>query len=103
MLRLFKSTDAPTLDYEVEITRNKDNARKAKDRRFKGLGNPNSRPISELPQGVEPLPSIVHWWIGLPALPVDQSDVIVLGKVDESAAHLTDDRTGNLFRVCSQG
>lgn len=87
--------DAPTLDYDTEISREKSISRKAKDERFRGHGNPDSKkPIFELPQGIEPLPSNVHWWIGLPALPVDQSDVIVLGKVVERTSHLTDDRTG---------
>jgi hypothetical protein len=35
-----------------------------------------------------------HWWQGLSALPVAQSDVIVLGEIIRSQAHLSNDKSG---------
>jgi hypothetical protein len=35
-----------------------------------------------------------HWWTSLPALPVTESDVIVVGEVSEARAFLSNDRTG---------
>ena len=35
-----------------------------------------------------------HWWAGLSALPVDKSDLIIIGKVIRSRAHLSNDRSG---------
>jgi hypothetical protein len=34
------------------------------------------------------------WEVGLPALPVAQSDLIVVGEIVEAQAHLSDDKTG---------
>jgi hypothetical protein len=48
----------------------------------------------ELPASVEPLPLSSHAWIRLPALPVEQSNVIILGKVTDRRAVLTEDRLG---------
>ncbi len=89
------STDKPILDYDVELTMPKSKQRREKDNRFKGAANPdNSKPIAELPLGIWPLPLISHWWIGLSALPVEQSDIVVLGDIVSREAHLSDDRTG---------
>lgn len=90
-----KSADFPIADYDIETGKEKGKARKDKDSHFKGLGNPDQRkPIAELPLGSEPLPTSSHWWIGLSALPVEQSDIIVLGHILGREAHLSDDRTG---------
>jgi hypothetical protein len=86
--------DLPVLDYEAETTKEKSKARIEKDEHFKGRGNPGRGPITELPNGIEPLPTNVHWWLGLSAIPVDQSDLIVLGDVLAREAHLSSDRTG---------
>jgi hypothetical protein len=63
--------------------------RKAKSSRFNGRGEV----ITELPDGVEQLPTINHWWAGLSALPVAQSSVVVLGKVTDARAFLSGDKT----------
>jgi hypothetical protein len=90
-----RTPDLPVVDYDSETKKLKTKARKEKDDHFKGRGNPDrSRPIAELPDGVEPLPTSVHWWIGLSAIPVDKSDVVVLGYVSGRETHLSDDRTG---------
>src|SRR5215475_6592138 len=52
------------------------------------------RAIGELPANVEPLPFSAHALVRLPALPVEQSDVIILGKVTDRRAILTDDKLG---------
>jgi hypothetical protein len=89
------SRDLPVVDYEIEVSRPKSKERKEKDNHFKGRGNPDSRrPIAELPEGVEPLPINGAWWLGLSALPIDQSDVVVLGIIGAREAHLSDDKTG---------
>jgi len=90
-----KKSDTPVLDYEAEIRKTVSSERKRKSSRFNGLGAIDGRRrIEELPQGVEPLPTISHWWVGLSALPVAQSDAIVLGEIVESEAYLSDDQTG---------
>lgn len=38
--------------------------------------------------------STTHWWRGLSALPVEQSDVIVIGKISETQAYLSNDKSG---------
>ncbi|HJQ69064.1 MAG TPA: hypothetical protein VKA70_08830 [Blastocatellia bacterium] len=35
-----------------------------------------------------------HWWQGLSALPVDQSDAIVIGEITTSQAYLSNDKSG---------
>jgi len=90
-----KKNDTPVLDYEAEIGETFSGERKEKNSRFNGLGAFDNRTrIVELQQGVEPLPTISHWWVGLPALPVTKSDAIVLGEIVEARAYLSDDRTG---------
>jgi hypothetical protein len=89
------SKDSPIVDYDTEVIKEKSKARKEKDSHFKGVGNPNKRrPIAELPEGVEPLLTVGAWWVGLSPLPIDQSDIIVLGDVVAREAHLSDDKTG---------
>ena len=89
------SQDLPTLDYANEITKAKSKERSEKGNHFKGAANPDTRkPIDELPEGIEPLPTTGAWWQGLAALPTEQSDAVVLGVVTSRDAYLTDDRTG---------
>ena len=52
------------------------------------------RQITELPAGVEPLPANVHAWLRMPALPIDESNAVILGKVADRRAVLMDDRFG---------
>ena len=84
----------PTLDYENQIKAPKSKERKAKGAHFNGRGTPNGARITELPDGVEPLPITGAWWAGLSPLPIEQSDAVVLGIVSGSEAHLSDDNTG---------
>jgi len=88
-------SDLPIVDYEQEISKPKDKARKQKGERFNGQGNfDRRRAIAQLPEGFEIGPTITHWWIGLSALPADQSDVVIRGTITSREAHLSDDRTG---------
>lgn len=50
--------------------------------------------IEELKAGVEPLPFSAHGRQFIPALPVEQSNAIVIGKVTDRRAVLMDDRFG---------
>jgi hypothetical protein len=79
------ANDAPVLEYEQA---GGTAAPKAK----KKHGLRQDRAIAELPNGIEPLPTSLHMWVGLPALPVAQSDAVVLGDVIDRHAKLTDDR-----------
>jgi hypothetical protein len=89
----------PVLDYETELQSIKATASE-KSKKTRARFNSRSdwmieyRRISEMPQKAVPLPTNLHWWHGLSALPVAQSDVIVAGKVVDAQAHLSDDRTG---------
>src|SRR5882672_12031951 len=66
-----KKSELPTLDYETEVSKAVGADRRKTSARFSGHGNPDStKPIAELPNGVVPLPTNVHLWIGLSALPV---------------------------------
>jgi hypothetical protein len=91
--------ELPVLDYETEIQSIKATASE-KSKKMRARFNSRSdwmieeRRISEMPQKAVPLPTNIHWWQGMPALPANQSDVIVVGKVVDAQAHLSDDRTG---------
>lgn len=50
--------------------------------------------IEELKAGVEPLPFSWNIWARMPALPVEQSNAVVLGKVTDRRAVLMDDKLG---------
>ena len=90
-----RQPDLPIVDYEKEISKPKDPARKQKGERFKGQGNFDRRKaIAQLPDGFEVATTITHWWIGLSALPVDRSDVVIRGTITGREAYLSDDRTG---------
>lgn len=80
--------DVPVLDYEqagpaVAATQTR-----------RGRALRQDGPIAELPGAIEPLPMSSHMWVGMPALPVAQSDAVVLGEVADRRARLTEDRTG---------
>jgi hypothetical protein len=64
--------------------------------RAKGKRYDNGRPqrVEELPGQEVPLPLVAHWWMGLPALPLAQSDAVVLGEVTDAQAHLSGDKSG---------
>jgi hypothetical protein len=94
-LKPIENNEAPVLDYEAEIQKPFNQESAEKNRYFDSRGGVDtSKQITELPPGVEPLPIISRWWIGLSALPVAQSSVIVLGEVTDTSAHLSDNKKG---------
>lgn len=51
--------------------------------------------IGELPANVEPLPfPVADSWYRLPALPVEQSNVVIVGRIIDRRAVLTEDKLG---------
>jgi len=52
---------------------------------------PKSLPIKETP-GMTYIPLSDHWWLRLPALPVAQSDAVVLGVIADCHAFFSNDR-----------
>lgn len=90
-----RKDEAPVLDYESEIQKSADKKSSKKTKYFNSLGITPVFPdkqIAELPEDNEPLPTIDHWWVGLPALPVAQSDAVVMGEITDTAAHLSENR-----------
>lgn len=85
---------------ESTATKPLDVKRRAKGKRYKIQPSP----IVEAPSDQRPLPIISHWWRGLSALPVEQSDAIIRGEVTNAQAYLSEDRTGIYseftFKVC---
>ena len=99
------SKELPVVEFDKEIRKSRSAERKDKDSAYvikipevtkevePGLVERLFK-ISELPDGGEVLPTTEHFGIGLPALPIENSAVILIGKVTSSSAHITEDRTG---------
>ncbi len=79
--------DMPVVEFSS--TENGDIKRQTKGRRY---DRPKSRPISELPEGEDVLPLSVHQ-VDVSALPVTQSDMVVVGQVLSRQAYLSNDRS----------
>jgi hypothetical protein len=77
----------PLVDYDGPQTN--DPQRQSKNQRHGGV----SGFVEKAYRGEESV-LINDWEVGLPALPVDRSAAIVLGKVVGAEAHLSDDKTG---------
>ncbi len=77
----------PLVDYDAP--QSADLERQSKNRRHGGI----SGFVEKTYRGGESV-LINDWEVGLPALPVDRSDAIVLGKVVGAQAYLSDDKTG---------
>jgi hypothetical protein len=82
--------DVPVLDLK-QAEKNESDQLKGRKR---GQSLRQHRRIEELPVGAEPLPANVHFWHLMPALPVEQSNAIVLGKITDRRAFLVEDRFG---------
>jgi hypothetical protein len=83
-----KPNQEPTV--ESSDSEASDAKRLAKGSRY---DRPKSPPITELPAGDDVLPLNAHWWMGIPALPVAQSDAIVIGNVLDGKAYLSKNRS----------
>ena len=49
------------------------------------------KPLHEMPDG--DLLRVNHWWVNLPGLPTAQSDAVVLGKVIDANAYMSNDKS----------
>jgi hypothetical protein len=86
--------DAPVLDYDLELQRKISEGSNQKNKISNNrpsifIGHP---PITEPPIGAGFLLIINHWWLRLPALPVEQSSAIVIGEITNTAAHLSENK-----------
>lgn len=82
--------DIPVLDLKRAQTTGSDQLKGRK----RGQGLSKGTRIEELQAGVEPLPFSAHGRQFIPALPVEQSNAIVIGKVTDRRAVLMDDKFG---------
>ncbi len=75
---------AENVDQKEKEKRQKRNARHDNERR---------EPITEAPYPITVINNS-HWWQSLPAIPVTESDVILIGEINDARAFLSNDRTG---------
>ncbi|HEX8564602.1 MAG TPA: hypothetical protein VF648_02955 [Pyrinomonadaceae bacterium] len=86
--------ELPIVDFAQSDLAEESSSRKKKNKRFNNRGSSDSKKmIDEFPEGVENLPTIVHWWVGLSALPLESADAVVIGTVTNRKAYLSDDKT----------
>ncbi len=90
---LAQSRQDVILEYEQVRKSAVPHERNEKNRRFNDKSSPASRKIREFPNGVENLPTNVHWWTGVSALPVETAEAVVIGTVTKREAHLSEDAT----------
>jgi hypothetical protein len=89
-----QTNDEVILDFKEAKAKVVSHDREEKNKRFNYKGPAESKQlIREFPSGVENLPTIIHWWVGLPALPVEQAEAIVIGTVTNREANLSEDGT----------
>lgn len=82
--------DVPVLDLKHAKTTGSDQLKGQK----RGQSLRQRTKIEELRAGVEPLPFSWNIWGRVPALPVEQSNAVVLGKVTDRRAVLMEDKHG---------
>ncbi len=82
------SSNAADSSANAEATGDEPDKRRAKSGTY---DRPNSLPIKEDP-GIWPVSLSDHWWVKLPALPVDWSDAIAVGVITGSRAFLSNDK-----------
>lgn len=106
---LFQKTDGLAFSQQEKINNNKDDkenlplvvfsASQSNDQKEPTLRRiRNSRYDNRLPKPLNELSGtglmrITHWWINLPALPTAQSGAVVLGKVVDANAFLSNDKS----------
>jgi hypothetical protein len=95
-----KNTDeylGPIVDYDLDYRAaavadpKERELREARGRRY------NQRapdPLGDLPSNWVGFATGADWYIGVPALPLAQSDAVIVGEVAASEAHISNDRTG---------
>ena len=85
-----RENDVPILDLKHAETTGSDQLKGRK----RGQSLRQRTRIEELRAGVEPLPFSWNIWGRVPALPVEQSNAVVLGKVTDRRAVLLEDKLG---------
>src|SRR5713226_1403096 len=94
-----KSSDqysGPIVDYDVDYQAasvadpEKWALRQARGKRY---NKESPQPLGEFPSNFEGYDISSDWYIGLPPLPVAQSDAVVLGDVLDAKAYLSNDKT----------
>lgn len=80
----------PVINYAAPRNANEDDStlRQIRGKRYDHRGLVNEEAESES------VDRTTHWWRGLSALPVAQSDAVLLGRVKNAQAYLSNDRTG---------
>lgn len=87
---------APVVDYEanykISVLKNtkEHTLRQARGARYNGRA---PEPLGELAVSEEGYAIVTEWEIGLPPLPADQSDAVILGNVVGAQAYLANDKT----------
>ena len=80
----------PVINYATPRNANEDDStlRRIRGKRYDHRGLVNDEAESES------VDRTTHWWRGLSALPVAQSDAVLLGRVKTAQAYLSNDKTG---------
>ena len=87
--------NGPIVDYDNEVkplSASDPQQRVKQEARFNRYNHRAPEPLGEFASVVFEIST--HWSIGLPSLPVAQSDTVVLGSVTDAQAHLSSDRAG---------
>jgi hypothetical protein len=87
----------PIVDYDKDIQELAAASAKERELREERGHRYNQRApdaLGNLPSNWEGFATGTDWYLGVAALPLDQSDVVIVGNVASSEAHLSNDRTG---------
>jgi hypothetical protein len=95
-----KNTDeylGPIVDYDLDYraaTVADPKERELREARGRRYNERAPDPLGDLPSSSVGFATGTEWYVGVPALPVAQSDAVIVGEVAASEAHLSNDRTG---------
>ena len=93
----------PTVEYDSDFqitTLGNPKARELTEARRQRYNRRAPEPLAQLPYNWEGYEVGVDWYVGVPALPVDRSDAVIVGEVVSSEAHLSSDKTGVYSEFC---
>lgn len=95
-----KNTDeylGPVVDYDLDYQASAiadPKARELRESRGRRYNQGAPNPLGELPSNWVGFATGTDWYVGMPALPLAQSDALIVGEVVASEAHISPDRTG---------
>lgn len=94
-----QNKNVPIVDFEQKENillspDHKPNQQEVEKRLQKNKRFNNRKQVIELPEGIYRTPTSSHWVFEVPAIPIKQSDTIIVGSVKTGRAFLSDDRTG---------